>query len=201
MGHLPQWIRPYMKYLFFDRFWYHGLQGTANLEAIGRAALGKRMAETSTLRKDLMSFLLNAKDPETGGPLPHKEIVAEAISFIVGGSDTTSSTMTSFMDFVSRNQNLQDDIYAELCEALPGPLDANWVASEEIAGKLPLLNAVLKEVMRIRPTSSTGLERVIPPGGKTVAGVFLPGGYLVSMPTVAIHHNSNIYKVGALHTH
>lgn len=196
MGHLPQWIRPYMKHLWFDPFWYNGLRSTANLEAIGRAAFGKRVAESSTSRKDLMSFLLNAKDPETGGPLPDKEIVAEAISFIVGGSDTTSSTMTNFMDFVSRDQKLQYEIWTELCDAFPGQRDADWVATEEVAGKLPLLNAVMKEVMRLRPTSSTGLERVVPEGGKTVAGVFMPARYLVSVPTVAIHHNSIIYKAG-----
>lgn len=187
-----------MKHLRFDSFWYDGLRSTANLEAIGRAAFGKRVAENSTSRKDLMSFLLTAKDPETGGPLSDKEIVAEAISFIVGGSDTTSSTMTNFMDFVSRDQKLQHEIWTELCDAFPRPRNTDWVATEEIAGKLPLLNAVLKEVMRLRPTSSTGLERVVPEGGKTVAGVFLPAGYLVSVPTIAIHHNTTLYQVSAL---
>ncbi|KAL3421834.1 benzoate 4-monooxygenase [Phlyctema vagabunda] len=193
MGHLPRWIRPYMKYFRMDPFFYNGLRSTANLEAIGRAAFGKRKFETSTGRKDLLSFLLNAQDPDTGGPLPDREVIAEAISFIVGGSDTTSSTMTNFMDFVSRDQQLQADIYAELLDAFPGPPDPDWVAPEQISGKLPLLNAVLKEVMRLRPTSSTGLERVVPQGGRNIAGTFILGGYLVSVPTVAIHHNSQIY--------
>ncbi|KAH8586543.1 benzoate-para-hydroxylase [Bisporella sp. PMI_857] len=195
MGHIPHGIRPYMKYLRIDPFFYKGLRSTANLEAIGRAAFSKRKAGTSTTRKDLMSFLLNAKDPETGGPLPDKEIIAEAISFIVGGSDTTSSTMTNFMDFVSRDQELQAEIFAELLEAFPEPRDSGWVAPEEVSGKLRLLNAALKEVMRLRPTSSTGLERVVPDGGRYVAGMFLPAGSLVSVPTVAIHHNSEIYRV------
>jgi len=68
------------------------------------------------------------------------------------------------------------------------------VAPEEIAGRLPLLNAVLKEVMRIRPTSSTGMERVVPEGGRMVAGVFLPGCSLVSVPIAAIHHDGSIFE-------
>ena len=196
IGHLPRWIRPYMKYFRIDPFFYNGLRSTANLEAIGRAAFGKRKAESSsTQRKDLMSFLLNARDPDTGGPLPDKEVIAEAISFIVGGSDTTSSTMTNFMDFISRDQEIQSQIFAELLEAFPGPLESGWVASEEVASKLPLLNASIKEVMRLRPTSSTGLERVVPQGGRDVTGTSLPGGYLVSVPTVAIHHNHQIFSV------
>ena len=197
LGNLPLWIRPYMKYFLFDPFWYNGLRSTANLGVVGLAAFQKRTAKSNSSRKDLMSFLLNAEDPDTGGPLPEKEIVAEAISFIGGGSHTTSHTMTHFMDFVSRDQKLQLEIWAELCEAFPGPLDVGWVAPEEAAGRLPLLNAVLKEVMRFRPTSSTGLERVVPEGGKMVGGIFLPGGSLVSVPLVAIHHNSAIYEVNS----
>lgn len=201
IGHLPRWIRPYIRHFRIDPFFYNGLRSTANLETIGRAAFGKRKAEASSARrKDLMSFLLNAKDPETGGPLPDEEVIAEAISFIVGGSDTTSSTMTNFMDFISRDQELQGQIFEELWKAFPGPIELGWVASEEAASKLLLLNASIKEVMRLRPTSSTGLERVVPQGGRDVAGTFLPAENLVSVPTVAIHHNDQIFPVCTLHS-
>ena len=55
-------------------------------------------------RKDLLSFLLTAKNPNVGLPLGGDEVLAGASSFIVGDSDTTSSTM-AFVDFVSRDQS------------------------------------------------------------------------------------------------
>lgn len=180
LGHLPLAVRPFMRYFYLDRFWYGGLRASSNLVTIGVAAYEKRIAQEKTndnyapARKDLMSFLIKAKDPDTGLPLPGEEIAAEAISFIVGGSDTTSSTMTNFVDFVSRDMGLQETMYQELREAFPGPLDEDWVASFDVANRLPYLTAVLRETMRVRPTSSTGLERVTPPGGATVAGAFFP---------------------------
>jgi benzoate 4-monooxygenase len=202
LGHLPFFLRPYMKYFFLDPFWYKGFRRLSNIGALGSSALKTRIAKAeagqNSNRKDLMGFLLDAKDPDTGGPLRPQEIVAEAISFIGGGSHTTSMTMAFFMDFVSRDQELQEEMWKELCEAFPGPRDVDWVAPEEDAGRLALLNAVLKEVMRIRPISSTGLERVVPEDGRMVAGVFLPGGSLVSVPIVSIHHNSNVYEVTSL---
>ena len=157
MGHLPHWIRLYMKHLRFDPSWYNGLRPTANMEAIGRADFEKHKAEAlNTSRKDLVSFLLNAKDPNTNGPIPDNELIGEAISFIAGGSDTTGSTMTNFMGFVSRDQKLQGDIFTELLGAFPEKPKVDWVTPEEISGRLPLLNAVLKEVMRFRLFSSTG---------------------------------------------
>ena len=184
-----------MKYFYLDPFWYNGLRSVSNLGAVGTAAFKKRKAKSSSERKDLMSFLLNAKDPDTGGSLPEKEIIAEAIAFIGGGSHTTSHTMTYFMDFVSRDQKLQDEIWKELFEAFPGPMDPGWVAPDEEASRLPLLNATLKEVMRFQPTSSTGLERVVPEGGRIIEDVFYPPGCLVSVPIIAIHQNETIFEV------
>jgi benzoate 4-monooxygenase len=55
------------------------------------------------------------------------------------------------------------------------------VAPESVVKTLPLLNATLKETMRLRPTSSTGLERIVPPGGQEIAGKFFAAG--VNKPT------------------
>jgi benzoate 4-monooxygenase len=173
VGHLPLWLRPWMQHFRIDPFWYNGVRAKANLANLGRAAYGKRKAET-TSRKDLLSFMLKAKDPDTGLPLPADEVLAGVISFIVGGSDTTASTMSSLMDFISRNPGLQKELYEELCGLFPSPLDEEWSASDELAGKSLLLNAVIKETLRLRPTSSTGLERITRYGGRNIAGNFYP---------------------------
>lgn len=41
--------------------------------------------------------------------------------------------------------------------------------------------------MRLKPTSSTGLERVTPPGGKVIAGMFIPER--VSIPDIPCESN------------
>lgn len=176
LGSLPKWLRPYIKYHPFDPFWKRGAKAGANLESFGRRAYFERKHGKPNDRRDLLSNLLAAKDPDTGNPLPEAEIIAESISFIVGGSDTTSSTMTNFIDYVARDKALLERIQTELDAYYPGPLGPDWVADNETAGTLPLLNSTLREVMRIRPTSATGLERVTPRGGRVVGGTFIPGG-------------------------
>lgn len=177
LGTIPAWLRPYMKYNYLDSFWSSGLRATANLEKIGRAAYLARKNSDDASREDLLSFLFKAKDADTKASIPQEEIVAEAISFIVGGSDTTSSTMTNFIDIVSRDQPLQRRLQAELDEVFRDvQRDDDWIAEDKIAGSLPLLNATLKEVMRVRPTSAIGLERVTPPGGSVIGGRFVPEG-------------------------
>ena len=185
LGPVSSWLRPALRYCFFDAFWYKGLRAKANMERYGREAYERRRSE-GTGRQDLLSFLLEAKDPDSGGSLDSEEIVAESISFIIGGSDTTSSTMTNFVDIVSRRQEVQLRIQEELDSAFPGPLQEDWVADADTTERLPMLIATLREVMRFRPTSSTGLERVCASGGVMIADNFIPGGVSIriAFPTI-----------------
>ncbi|KAF2856837.1 cytochrome P450, partial [Plenodomus tracheiphilus IPT5] len=187
LGSLPAYIRPWMKYNYFDPFWSAGLRATANLGAIGKRAYQKRKNDAEP-QKDLLSYLFKAED------INEQEIIAESISFIVGGSDTTSSTITNVIDFVSRDAKLQQKLQKELDEAFPGEQFVDWVASDKIVQSLPLLNATLREVMRVRPTSATGLERVVPIGGKTIAGEYFPAGTIVSVPTCGLMSDERVFK-------
>lgn len=174
IGTLSPYLRSLMKYHPFDSFWSSGMKARANFENFGRQAYQRRKSVAGS-RKDLLSFLFSATDPDTANPLKEDEIVAESISFLVGGSDTTSSTMANFIDFVSRDPDLQSQLQQEIDTVFPGQPQENWVPSEKEAAGLPLLVATLREVMRLRPTSATGLERITPPGGRIIAGEYIPG--------------------------
>ncbi|OQE11322.1 hypothetical protein PENFLA_c072G04756 [Penicillium flavigenum] len=193
LGSVPSFLRPFMKYYRFDSFWKRGAKAKANFEDFCRRAYLERKHGNSCDRRDLLSYLLAAKDPDTGTPLPEEEIIAESISFVVGGSDTTSSTMTNFIDFVSRDKELLERIQKELDTQYPGPLGPDWVADNDTASTLLLLNSTLREVMRIRPTSATGLERVTPKGGRIIAGTFIQEGTIVSVPTQSVMQDANIF--------
>lgn len=129
-----------------------------------------------------MSYLSAGKNEKDKEPLTDEEIIAESISFIVGGSDTTSSTMTNIFDFIARDDDIQQRLVDEINTAFLGKIGDDWIPLNSDLVNMPFLNAVMREVMRVRPTSSTGLERVTPPGGKVIAGMFMPGGvsYILS---------------------
>ncbi|KAF5535251.1 benzoate 4-monooxygenase cytochrome P450 [Fusarium phyllophilum] len=127
LGSLSPFLRSVMRYNPFDTFWKNGFRASAGLAKIGKEAFEKRKASADNSRKDLLSFLFNAKDPDTKQPIPEDEIIAESISFIVGGSDTTSSTMTNFIDFVTRDEDLQRRIQHEIDMIFPGEPSDDWV--------------------------------------------------------------------------
>ncbi|KAH8692566.1 cytochrome P450 [Phaeosphaeriaceae sp. PMI808] len=158
-----------------------GLRATANLKSISRSAYQQRK-DNNDSQKDLLSFLFQARDSK--GSIKEQEIIAESISFIVGSSNTTSSTITNVIDFISRDLHLQIKLQQELDKAFP----------DKIMQGLPLLTANLREVIRLRPTSTTGLERIIPSSGRTIARIYFPAGTIISMPTYGLLNNKRLTR-------
>jgi cytochrome P450 len=84
-----------------------------------------------------------------------------------------------------------DRIYHELKTELDGPPET--VSSATLA-RLPILNAVINETMRILPPLLQGWQRNVPPEGAVLAGKFIPGGTIVHMEMYAVHLDPNLWE-------
>ncbi|KAM5453020.1 hypothetical protein McanMca71_000798 [Microsporum canis] len=189
LGTLPGWLRPVIQYLP-DSFWTQ--KSALSLQMLAKNAFNRRKCAGANHRKDMLASLLTAKS-EDGKPLPEESIIAEAASFISGGSDSTSTTLTHFVDLVSRNDSVRLRLQDELDKAFPN-CEENWVPEGDITGKLPYLQATLREVMRVRPASASGLERIVTEQPLDISGFKLPPGTLISAPTYTVHRNESIFK-------
>lgn len=86
---------------------------------------------------------------------------------------------------------MQAKLQKELDEALANEDDP--VASFEQVKRLPYLEAVINETLRIHSTSGIGLPREVPEGGLTVMGKTFPPGTVLSVPTYTIHRDKRVW--------
>ncbi|KIJ61578.1 hypothetical protein HYDPIDRAFT_96462 [Hydnomerulius pinastri MD-312] len=186
MGVLPPSWRPYVRLLP----WYRkGGQAVKNLAGIAVAAVAKRLT-TPTDRVDLLSKLQQGRDDE-GNLMGREELTAEALTQLIAGSDTTSNSSCAITYYLACYPRVQEKLQKELDEAL-GTED-EYVSTFEQVKRLPYLEAVINEALRMHSTSSLGLPRIAPEGGLTINGVHFPKGAILSVPTYTIHRDQNAW--------
>ncbi|KAJ4373090.1 hypothetical protein N0V83_003381 [Neocucurbitaria cava] len=197
VGQMP-WIKTWTPYFFFDTFFQKGLQAAQALGKIGVAAVEKRMkAEVDPQRKDILYYLLTARDPDTDGNLPDLEIKAEALTQLIAGSDTTGNTITHVIDMLLRNPDKYKKLQEELHQCYPSPLPKDHVAMFVDCKDLPFTQGVIYETLRLRTTVSVGLPRVVPAGGATVCGQHFKEGTVLSTPTYTTHRDPRVWGTNA----
>ena len=99
--------------------------------------------------------------------------------------------MSAIAYHLAQHPAIQSKLQAELDEALGNEDDP--IASPEIVKRLPYLDAVINESLRLHSTTGIGLPRVIPEGGLYVLGKFFPEGTVLSVPSYTIHRDPEIW--------
>ncbi|KAI5887036.1 cytochrome P450 [Schizophyllum commune H4-8] len=188
MGCIPPRWRPAVKRVLPE--FRRGAADVQALSGIAIMAVAKRLA-TPTDRNDLLSKLQAAKD-EKGQPLGAAELTAEALTLLIAGSDTTSNSTCAIIYYLARHPATQARLQQELDEAL-GADAAEKVTFYEQVKKLPYLDAVINEALRLHSTSALGLPRIVPAGGMTVMGQFFPEGTVLSVPSYTLHRDEDVW--------
>ncbi|KAE8378838.1 cytochrome P450 [Aspergillus bertholletiae] len=110
----------------------------------------------------------------------------DTATLVVAGSDTNAPTLTHLFYFFARYPDHLEKVYQEL---------ASLSSLEDTVGlaKLPHLNGMINETMRLLPAVLTFGTRVTPPEGLTIEGTFIPGGTKLCAPRYTIGRLESAY--------
>lgn len=100
------------------------------------------------------------------------QISAHASDFVIAGSETTATALSCITYYLLRNPDITAQLRREIDDTFP-TYDA--ISASSTAG-LKYLNAICLEGMRLYPPLPFALPRVVPSGGDTVDGHWLPPG-------------------------
>ncbi|KAH8655283.1 cytochrome P450 monooxygenase-like protein [Xylariales sp. PMI_506] len=137
----------------------------------------KRM-EMSPSHRDFLTRIIKAREQNE---VSHEQIVYHVADLAIAGSETIVNSLSSCMYYLVRNPDKQRRLREELQAAFSDYREINSATT----APLKYLHAVISEAMRLYPPLPLGLPRVVPVGGDTVDGHFLPGGTVVSTNPLA----------------
>ncbi|KAB2572470.1 cytochrome P450 [Lasiodiplodia theobromae] len=138
----------------------------------------KRLAR-DTGRKDFITCLLEGGEGQN--QMSEIELAAHSSDFVIAGSETTATTLAVVVFYLCKDPSLMEELQREVRSSF----DSYESINSTNTARLRYLHAVCQEALRICPPVPLGLPRIVPPGGDTVDGQFLPQGTVVSTHPLA----------------
>lgn len=136
--------------------------GLGKVMGIAKEVVGERFGPNKLEQRDMLgSFVRHG--------LTQREAESETLMQILAGSDTTATAIRSTILHIITSPHVLNTLLAEISSAnISSPI------TDAEARKLPYLQAVIKEGLRIFPPVTGLMFKDVPSGGDTVAGYFVP---------------------------
>ncbi|KAJ2389022.1 hypothetical protein GGI23_005925 [Coemansia sp. RSA 2559] len=207
-GKIVEWVDNYnrlarLRIVFPSTNWYPLSRMIKPLEknidelaAFGDAAAAKRRemlryGEMEKPPRDILQAMIDAEDPKSHVRMTQKQITAETIGILIGGTDTTAMTIIWTLHYLL----LYPDAYKRAVREVRGKFARNHTVNyAEGKAELPYIDACIHESMRIRAVSGVFLPRIVPKGGATFQGHFLPGGTRIVVNVAGANHHKETWE-------
>lgn len=129
---------------------------------------------------------------------PELSIASEMLDQLGAGHETSAITLTYLCWQLSRDLPLQDALRAELLTLSPNMLltpsnPGHQIPKSKDLDSLPLLHAIVMEVLRLHASIPGGQPRMTPYPSCVLGSYNIPGGVRVGAQAHSVHRNANIY--------
>ncbi|MBW4549188.1 MAG: cytochrome P450 [Symplocastrum torsivum CPER-KK1] len=146
--------------------------------------IASRRAKPDPSRTDILSMMMSARD-EAGEPMKDVELRDELMTLLIAGHETTALALAWALYWIHHLPQVREKLLQEL-DALGENPDPSAIV------RLPYLNAVCQETLRIYPVAMLALNRVVKSPLKIAGYQFEPGILLV--PCIYLtHHREDLY--------
>ncbi|MEH2329346.1 cytochrome P450 [Nostoc sp.] len=165
-------------------FWGRQMRRQQNADKLIYEEIRERREQPDPSRTDILSLLMAAKD-EAGQPMTDEELRDELMTLLVAGHETTATAIAWAFYWIHKIPSVHQKLLQEL-DSLGDNPDPGAIF------KLPYLNAVCSETLRIYPVAMLTFPRVV----RTPLSL---GGYELEPNTTVVgsiyltHHREDLY--------
>ena len=145
----------------------------------------RRIAEDpDSVPRDILTLLLEARDPETGEGLSEVEVRANILTFIAAGHETTANSITWSLFLLSQSPEWRARVQAEADRELDGDV-------EGLAERLVETRAVIDEANRLYPPIAAISRAALAPD--ELAGEPIRVGTMVVIAPYVLHRHRALW--------
>ena len=145
----------------------------------------RRIAEDpDSVPRDILTLLLEARDPETGEGLSEVEVRANILTFIAAGHETTANSITWSLFLLSQSPEWRARVQAEADRELDGDV-------EGLAERLVETRAVIDEANRLYPPIAAISRAALAPD--ELAGEPIRRGTMVVIAPYVLHRHRALW--------
>ena len=149
-----------------------------------QAEIDERRSQASVSDNDVMSLMLLARD-EDGQPMTDLEVKDELMTMLLAGHETTATILTWTLYWIHKIPGVKDKLLQELN-------DLGDDAEPMAIAKLPYLNAVANEALRIYPIIPIVFPRIAKQE-VTIDGHHFPATTSLAPCIYLLHHREDLY--------
>ena len=164
----------------------HIVDAPKSLRRYGQTAVDN-LRRNSGQKANLFATMLVHSDAAEDPELTDEDVRIEASLFLIAGADSTAITLTYLVWAVLKRPELQARLEEEIAGL--GGCEFDDVTLE----KLPLLNAVVEESLRLYGALCGNLSRVVPLGGAYLSGFQVPAGVEVETQAFTLHRDPDVF--------
>ena len=166
-----------------------------------RSAEMERIRETGKAAINPLTGGIDLLSKFTQAQHNHPEFMNDAIvltstlSMVFAGSDTTAISLSSIFYHLTTHPDKHKKLMEELDLAVEEGRAAskNGIMTWSESQKLPYLDAVIQESLRMHPAPGLIMERVVPRQGIDILGEHIRGGTIVGCNAWVIHRRPEIF--------
>ena len=152
------------------------------------ALLYRRIAAARAERgekEDILTLLVHAVD-DAGEPMADAELRDELVTLLLAGHETSATSLA----WVFEQLLAQEELLAELRRELDSVVGRGPLRAEHLP-RLELLEATIREALRLRPAAPGSFRKTIRP--MKLGGYEIPGGSVVLASSFLAHQQAGVY--------
>ncbi|MEH2059593.1 MAG: cytochrome P450 [Nostoc sp.] len=164
--------------------WGKYLRLRQQIDQLIYAQIRERKAQPDPSRTDILSLMMAARD-EAGEAMTDLELRDELMTLLVAGHETTATSLSWALYWIHYVPQVREKLLQELDKLGELP-DPNAIF------RLPYLNAVCSETLRLYPVAVSALNRVVK-SPLQIGGYNFEPGTLLNPSIYLTHHREDLY--------